>query len=142
MTKKRKQELDRMHWKDRYEYEARQTAESLQVLGEEELIERIRGNRLDPYFAIWRAIGGKGTLQGSAMVLWNFLQKNPGKQKMLHRYHCADALFKIIGMPDPATKNELRKRVQWAHQGEERRQTALIELKELIQVKIEDELQS
>ncbi|HET6443136.1 MAG TPA: hypothetical protein VFI27_01030 [candidate division Zixibacteria bacterium] len=140
MTKKHRQELDRMHWKDRYEYEARQAAESMLGFSEAELIERIRGNRLDPYFAIWRAIGRIGTVQGSALVLWAFLQSNPGEQKMLHRYHCADALFKILELPDPASKNELRERVQWAHQGEEKRLEALLELKGLIEVMIQNEL--
>ena len=133
MTRKRKEDLDKMHWRDRYEYEARREAESLQDRSERELIDRIRRNNLDHYFAIWRAIGKKGSVDRSAMVLWDFLQRNPGKQKMLHRYHCADALFKIMGTPDPASKNELRIRVQWDHNGEEARQEALLVLKELIE---------
>ncbi len=55
---------------------------------------------------------------------------------MLHRYHCAAALFQIIGQPDPSSKNELRKRVQWDHKGEEARQEALLELKQIIDEKI------
>jgi hypothetical protein len=42
MTRKRKEELDKMHWKDRYEYEARREGESLHSRSEKELIERIR----------------------------------------------------------------------------------------------------
>ena len=139
MTRKRKEELDKMHWRDRYEYEARREGESLQSRSEKELIERIRRNNLDHYFAIWRAIGRKGTVEGSALDLWDFLQKNPGKQKMLHRYHCSEALFRILGMPDPASENELRKRVQWDHKGEEARQEALLELKDIIEVKLESD---
>jgi hypothetical protein len=136
MARKRKEELDKMHWKDRYEYEAGRVAQSLERHTEKDLVERIRGNNADPYFATWRAIGRIGTIDGSALVLWEFLQRNPGKQKMLHRYHCADALFRILGMPDPASKSELRKRVQWDHQGEEARQEALLELMAVIEAKL------
>jgi hypothetical protein len=136
MTKRRNEELDKMHWRDRYEYESRLKAESLQGLSEDVLVDRIRRNNLDPYFATWRAIGRKGTVERSAMVLWRFLQSNPGKQKMLHRYHCSDALFRIIGAPDPASANELRKRVQWDHEGEAARQEALLELRAIIEAKL------
>ena len=57
---------------------------------------------------------------------------------MLHRYHCSAALFQILGMPDPASENELRKRVQWDHQGEEARQEALLELREIIEAQLND----
>lgn len=128
-----------MHWKERYEYEARREAESLAGLNEHELIERISRNNPDRYFAIWRTIGRKGTVQGSALVLWEFLQRNPGKQIMLNRYHCAEALFRILGMPDPASESELRKSVQWDHNGEEARQEALLELKDIIEAKLEND---
>jgi hypothetical protein len=136
MTRKRKKELDKMHWKDRYEYEARREAESLQGLNEKTLVERIRRNTPDPYFATWRAIGRKGTIEGSALELLDFLQRNPGKHRMLHRYHCAEVLFRILGIPDPASDNEMRKRVQWDHNGEEARQEALLELKAVIETKL------
>lgn len=54
------------------------------------------------------------------------------ERDMLQRYHCAAALFQIVGMPDPNCKNELRQRVQWNHEGEASRQNALLELKETI----------
>ena len=66
------------------------------------------------------------------MVLWNYLKRTPGKHNMLNRYHCAAALFQILGRQDPASENSLRKRVQWDHKGEEARQQALLELKALI----------
>lgn len=137
MTRKNKEELAKMHWRDRYTYEAHREAESLEDLTEKELVERIRRDWLGRYFAIWRAIGKKGTKDGSAMALWSFLKQNPGKARMLHRYHCADALFRVLGMADPASKNELRKKVQWDHQGEEARQEALLELKDIIEARTE-----
>ena len=58
---------------------------------------------------------------------------------MLNRYHCANALFQILGMPDPASQSELRKRVQWDTYGEEARQEALLELKKIIETQLVDD---
>lgn len=125
-----------MHWRDRYAYEAKRAGDHLRDHSERQLVERIRKNSVDHYFATWRAIGRIGTIRGSAMVLWEYLRRNPGKSKKLHRYHCAAALFTILGIPDPANENPLRKSVQWDHQGEEARQEALQRLKEVIEAKI------
>jgi len=136
MPRKNKQELNKMHWRDRYEYEARQETESLTSYSEERLVKQIENNQLSSYFSIWRAIGKKGTVAGSAMALWRFLQRSPGELRMLHRYHCAAALFEILGMDDPASQSELRKGVQWDSNGEEARQEALLELKDIIEAKL------
>ncbi len=128
-----------MHWRDRYEYESSQEYERLLELGEEALVSMVENDRLGLYFAIWRVLARKGTLTRAAMPLWEYLQRSPGKSNMLNRYHCAAALFKILGMPDPASENELRKRVQWDHQGEEARQHALTELRKLIERKIKEQ---
>jgi hypothetical protein len=136
MAKKSKQELNKMHWRDRYEYESRRETESLENYSEEQLVNRIENNRLGSYFSIWRAIGKKGTVEGSAMVLWRFLQRSPGESLMLHRYHCAAALFTILGMADPASQGELRKGVQWDSYGEEARQKALLKLQAIIELQL------
>ena len=128
------QKLDpgKMHWRDRWEYEATLEAKRLANLSERELLDRIERGRLGLYYSIWRTIAATGTVRNSALVLWRFLQSNPGKNLMHHRYHCAAALFQILGMPDPAVKNDLRKRVQWDTEGEEARQDALEELATII----------
>ena len=136
MGYKSEEELRKMHWRDRYEYEARRQGDSFKRYDEQRLIERIDKNLLDPYFAIWRAIGARGTVENSAMALWRYLQRSPGKHNMLNRYHCAAALFVILGMPDPASQNSLRKRVQWDHKGEPARQEALLELREIIETRL------
>ena len=133
MAEKSEEELRKMHWRDRYEYEAKRQSDAFNNYDEQQLLDRIEKNLLDPYFAIWRAIGKKGTIENSAMVLWRYLQRSPGQQNMLNRYHCSAALFKILGMPDPASENLLRKRVQWDHEGEPARQEALLELRALIE---------
>jgi hypothetical protein len=136
MERKSEEELRKMHWRDRYEYEAQLQTETFDNYDEQKLVARIEKNLLDPYFAIWRAIGRKGTVEGSAMVLWDYLQRSPGKPNTLNRYHCSAALFEILGMPDPAVENPLRKRVQWDHEGEPARQEALLELKGIIEGKL------
>jgi len=133
MDEKSEEELRKMHWRDRYEYESRRQADALSKYDERQLLDRIERNLLDPYFAIWRAVGKKGTIENSAMVLWRYLQRSPGEQNMLNRYHCTAALFEILGRPDPAVENPLRKRVQWDNDGELARQNALLELKALIE---------
>lgn len=133
MAQKRETDPKKMHWRDRHEYEAKREAEALEPLGERQLVGRIRAERLDPYFAIWRAIGRKGTARGAARELWAFLRDHPGEAWMLHRYHAATALFHILGMDDPASEHELRKRVQWDREGEGARQEALLELESRIE---------
>ena len=131
-SEKSEEELRAMHWRDRYDYNAKRQEEALAVLSEEELIERIRANQPDPYHTIWLVIARKGTAKRSARPLWYYLQRNPGEANELHRYHCAAALFNILGMPDPEVENPLRRRVQWDVAGEAARQEALLELRALI----------
>ena len=135
---KSKEELSKMHWRDRYEYEAHREGIRIDTLSEQKLIEKIEKRNIDRYFQIWRTIGKKGTVKNSAMVLWEFLQQSPGKANMLNRYHCTAALFNILDMADPASESELRKQVQWDHGGEEKRQEALLILRGII----EDRLKS
>jgi len=81
-------------------------------------------------------IGGKATPEAALPVLWTYLQKHAGEPYELSRYHCAAALFQLLGMPDPECDNELRKRAQWNLDGEKERQQALRELKQLIQTTV------
>ena len=133
MSKKSNQELAKMHWKDRYEYEAAGEFSRFSKLNERELIEKIEKNHLGKYFAIWRVIAQKGTVSHAAMPMWRYLQRSPGERNMHNRYHCAAALFQILGIPDPASESDLRKQVQWDSQGEEARQQALLSLRDIIE---------
>ena len=134
MEQRSEEELGKMHWRDRYDYHSARQAEALAALDEDELIAYIRANQPDPYYTIWQVIARKGTIKRSAVPLWWYLQRNPGEENELHRYHCAGALFDILGMPDPEVENPLRRRVQWEDEGgEPARQEALLELKALIE---------
>ena len=138
MSRKSKQELSKMHWRDRYEYEAGQETKTMDKLNERELVEKIEKNHLGKYFAIWRVIARKGTPSQAAMPMWRYLKRSPGERNMHNRYHCAAALFQILGMPDPASESDLRKQVQWDSHGEEARQQALLKLKSIIEEMVTD----
>ena len=130
--------LDCLHWRDRWDIEARREARALQALPERELLERIERGSLGQYYQIWHTLGSNGTLGQAAIVLWDFLRQHPGEEYALHRYHCAAALFQILGMPDPDCQSELRRRVQWDHAGEVARQDALRELRKRIQKQLDN----
>jgi hypothetical protein len=121
------------NWRDRWDEEAQLEIQAYQVLSEEELLEQIKRGKTGHYYQIWRVIAEKGTITHAVQILWEFLKGNPGTTKMLDRYHCAGALFAILGMPDPDCRDDLRMRMQWDHNGEEARQIALLELSEIIQ---------
>ena len=133
-----KDELAKMDWRDRYEYEAKLEAQKLGKASEQQLLKRVQSGDLDFYFAIWRELGEKGSLENSALVLLEFLQQHPGENYMHHRYHCAGALLKIVYGTNTAGDDELRKQIQWDHEGEEIRQLKLLELREIILSKLGD----
>ena len=131
-----KDEVAKMDWRDRYEYEAKLEAQKLGKASEQQLLKRVQSGDLDFYFAIWRELGEKGTLENSALVLLEFLQQHPGENYMHHRYHCAAALLKIVYGTNTVGDDELRKQIQWDHAGEEMRQIKLLELREIILSKL------
>jgi hypothetical protein len=121
-----------MHWRDRWEYEARREGEKYSKQSEAKLLSQVQQGNLGSYYQIWYVLGRKGTLQNAALVLLAFLQQHPGDENMLHRYHCSAALLKIIYKSDILPTDELRKQIQWDHEGEEMRQRKLLELRTVI----------
>lgn len=111
-------------WQDEYEWHAASTTRSLSRLSEQQLLERIRNRQFDPYFAVWQALRKKGTLRNSAPVCLEVLREESGQQAMLQRYHCTGALFALMGEKENPL-DDLRKRVQWDHEGEDARQAAI-----------------
>lgn len=126
------------NWRDEYEWHAASEFRSLSKLSEEQLLQRIKIRQFDHYFAIWRVLRKKGTLRNCAPLFLNVLRKEVGKQNMLQRYHCAGALFELMGEKEYPL-SELRRRVQWDHEGEEARQTAIDELEELIKEMLDED---
>jgi len=67
--------------------------------------------------------------------LLEVLRRDSGESFMLIRYHCAAALFHLLGYPDDPLP-ELRQRVQWDDEGEPARQAAIDELEQLIHAQL------
>lgn len=124
--------LSQMHWRDRWEYEAKLEADKYSKQPEQKLLRQIQKGQLGNYYQIWYEIGKKGTLQNAALILLEFLQQHPGDSNMLQRYHCAGALLKIVYKEDIVPTDDRRKAIQWDHAGEEERQRKLLELRETI----------
>jgi len=105
---KREPEFD--NWKDAWEYNAADAEKKFSMLPEETLLEIIKNRQWDSYYSIWNVIGKKGTVKNSSMILYNVLLNEDKKRDDLIRYHCAGALFKILGIE---SEEELRRRCQW-----------------------------
>lgn len=127
-----------MHWRERWEYEANLEAQNFKKISEQNLLNRVIKGNLGNYYQIWHELGRKGTLEKSALVLLQFLQQHPGDNIVLHRYHCAAALLKIIYKVDSIPTDEMRKQIQWDHEGEEMRQQKLLELRQIITDKLDE----
>lgn len=123
------------NWKDAWEWHAQEAARTYEQFSEEELLELIQKGRYDAYYSIWDAVPKKCTLPKAAPVLISVLRREAGEPVMLVRYHCAGALFKMLGYPSEPLP-ELRTRAQWDHQGEEARQKAINELEQVVKEKI------
>jgi hypothetical protein len=115
------------HWKDAWEWHASQTAASYDEMSGPHLLDLIRGRNYDSYYTIWYRLDGKTTLAEAAPVLLEVLRRESAENMDLVRYHCAAALFSLMGY-DTEQISPLRARVQWAHAGEPARQEAIDEL--------------
>ena len=123
------------HWKEAWEWYASQTGQAYDQLSEGELLQQIEAGRYDGYYTIWYSLRRKGSLARSAPVLIEVLRREQGDENNLIRYHCAAALFYLLGYPDEPIP-ALRARVQWAHNGEDDRQAAIDDLERLVQQQI------
>jgi len=123
------------NWQEAWEWHAQQTQNDFAKLSEAKLLRKIQKRQYDPYYQIWYSLREMGSLANSAPVLLEVLRRESGEAQMLHRYHCAAALFHLLGYPDDPLP-ELRQRVQWDKQGEAARQAAIDELEQLIQTQL------
>lgn len=123
------------NWQEAWEWHAQQTKGDYDQQTEAELLKRIQKRQYDPYYQIWYSLGEIGSLLNCAPTLLMALRRDSGEDNMLNRYHCASAIFRLLGYPDEPLP-ELRKRVQWDKEGEAARQAAIDELEQLIQTKL------
>jgi hypothetical protein len=122
---------DFTNWQEAWEWHARQTSDAFAELSEDELLQLAQEGRYDGYYTLWDNLAAKASLAKAAPVLLDVLRREAGETMMLVRYHCAAALFRLMGYPrEPAPP--LRVRVQWDHAGEPARQEALDELEQRI----------
>lgn len=123
------------NWQEAWEWHAQQTQNDFAQMSEAKLLRKIQKRQYDPYYQIWYSLREMGSLATSAPVLLEVLRREGGEAHMLIRYHCAAALFYLLGFPDDPLP-ELRQRVQWDKQGESARQAAIDELDQLIQTQL------
>ena len=123
------------NWKDAWDWHARQAALGFSTKSEDELLAKIQARAYDMHFQVWRALAACGTLEKSPPVLLEVLRREVGESRMLTRYHCARALFRLLGYPDEPMP-ELREQVQWDHEGEVARQAAIDRLEALIRERL------
>lgn len=123
------------NWQEAWEWHAQQTQNDFAQMSEAKLLRKIQKRQYDPYYQIWYSLREMGSLATSAPVLLEVLRRESGEAQMLIRYHCAAALFHLLGFPDDPLP-ALRQRVQWDKQGEAARQTAIDELDQLIQTQL------
>ena len=123
------------NWRDAWDWHAEQTRHALQQESDDVLLKRIAAGHYDSYFAIWYVLRDKTTLARAAPVLLAVLRRETGEDNMLTRYHCAAALFHLLGYADEPIP-ELRARAQWDHHGEAARQKAIDELEALIRQRL------
>lgn len=119
------------NWQQAWEWYASQTADNLANQSIDYLLQLIQERQYDAYYTIWYTLREKATLAQCAPTLLEVLRRESGDPLMLVRYHCAAALFYLLGYPDDPIP-PLRARAQWDHDGEEARQTAVAELAALI----------
>ncbi|MCW5878891.1 MAG: hypothetical protein KIS80_08505 [Anaerolineales bacterium] len=113
------------NWQEAWEWHARQTADYFAHQSAEQLLAEIDAGNYDGYYTIWYSLREKTSLEQGAPVLLNVLRREVGNS--LIRYHCAAALFYLMGYQDDEPP-PLRLRVQWDHHGETARQDAIDEL--------------
>ncbi|UYN90379.1 MAG: hypothetical protein KIT08_03850 [Anaerolineales bacterium] len=114
------------NWQEAWEWHARQTSDHFEAQTAEELLAQITAGHYDGYYTIWYRLREKVSLAQAAPVLLDVLRREADD---LIRYHCAAALFYLMGHTDDAPP-PLRPRVQWAHKGEAARQAAIDELEQ------------
>lgn len=97
------------NWQDAWEWHAQQTSNTLYDLSEDELLELLEARHFDAYYSLWSVVKAKCTPQKAALPLLAILTEYPDD---LVRYHCADALFGLLGLEHLV---ELRQDAQWEH---------------------------
>lgn len=117
------------NWQEAWEWHAQQTSNHFDEQSADELLAHLTAGNYDGYYTIWYRLREKASLAQAAPVLLDVLRREAGDAYSLIRYHCAAALFYLMGYADDEPP-PLRIRVQWDHDGEPARQEAISELEQ------------
>jgi hypothetical protein len=82
------------NWQEAWEAHARGELDGLRARPVPELLSLVRAGRFGGYFVLWDAIAERATLAEAGWPLFAALMSNAD---YLDRYHCADALLKLLG---------------------------------------------
>jgi hypothetical protein len=119
------------NWKDAWEWNASQAQKQLLELSEDELLNLIANDQDDAFYQIWTAIGAKGTREKSLPILIGFLERRDDECFDLARYHCIEALFKILKIKDQKIIDDFQTKISQLSQkkNKERLKEGIGELK-------------
>ena len=84
-----------MDWRERYEIEAAAEQAAFDQKPVDELLDRVADRLYGQYFSLWRSIAHRADLEQAGWPLFKVLQT---ERDYLHRYHCATALLKLMGL--------------------------------------------
>lgn len=83
-----------MDWREKWEVAAGDEQSEYDSISLEQLIERIENGWFGNYYALWRTVEARATLELVGWLLFDVLES---KASYLHRYHCARALLNLMG---------------------------------------------
>jgi hypothetical protein len=99
------------NWKDAWEWNAGQAQKAFLEMSEDELLDLIAKDQDDAFYQIWMAIGQKGTCTKAPPILVDFLERRDDECYDLCRYHCIEALFKILKVKDGNIISDFQTRI-------------------------------
>lgn len=82
------------NWQDAWEAQARGELDALRARPVAELLGLVRAGRFGGYYVLWDAIAERATLAEAGWALFAVLETDADS---LDRYHCADALLRLLG---------------------------------------------
>jgi hypothetical protein len=80
-------------WRTQYEVAAEQEAARLARASDRELLEMVKTRKTGGYFALWRILGARAP---TPEICWRLYDVLVSDRDYLDRYHCADALLKLL----------------------------------------------
>lgn len=81
-------------WRTQYEEAAQAESALWTRASDRDLLERIRSGKTGSYYGLWREVGSRRPTPETCWLLYDVLNS---ARPYLDRYHCADALLKLIG---------------------------------------------